>query len=61
VGEGVLTNTVRAEARTGLGKSDRPGSSGGFEKRGQLGAWVRPGAKADGTAAGPARYQSSLT
>src|SRR6478609_2129826 len=25
----------RAQVRTGLGKSDRPGSQGGFEKRGQ--------------------------
>ena len=35
-GRPALTNTVRAEARTGLGKSDRPGSQRGFRKRGQL-------------------------
>ncbi len=31
-----LTNECRAEVRTGLGKSDRPGSQRGFGKRGQL-------------------------
>jgi hypothetical protein len=30
-----LTNVCRAETRTGLGKSDRPGSQRGFGKRGQ--------------------------
>jgi hypothetical protein len=30
-----LTNECRAEVRTGLGKSDRPGSQRGFRKRGQ--------------------------
>jgi hypothetical protein len=30
-----LTNACRAETRTGLGKSDRPGSQRGFRKRGQ--------------------------
>lgn len=30
-----LTNECRAEVRTGLGKSDRPGSQRGFGKRGQ--------------------------
>ena len=30
-----LTNVCRAEVRTGLGKSDRPGSQRGFRKRGQ--------------------------
>src|SRR6476620_11219332 len=34
----------RAQVRTGLGKSDRPGSQGGFEKRGQLRLW-RSGAR----------------
>src|SRR6478752_757261 len=34
----------RAQVRTGLGKSDRPGSQGGFEKRGQSRLW-RSGAR----------------
>ena len=35
----------RAQVRTGLGKSDRPGSQGGFENRDQLRRW-RAGARA---------------
>jgi hypothetical protein len=34
-GRSALRNGYRAEARTGLGKSDRPGSQRGFRKRGQ--------------------------
>ena len=34
-GRRALRNGYRAEARTGLGKSDRPGSKRGFRKRGQ--------------------------
>jgi hypothetical protein len=36
-----LTNACRAEVRTGLGKSDRPGSQRGFRKRGQSESHLR--------------------
>ena len=41
----VLTNECRAEVRTGLGKSDCPGSQRGFGKRGQLEAVTPRGAR----------------
>jgi len=54
-----LTKCVRAEVRTGLGKSDRPGSQGGCEKR-DYGSRIEAQGESTGIATGPYRARAHL-
>jgi hypothetical protein len=44
---------IPAKVRTGLGKTDRPGSQGGLWKRGCDGSRTEAHRETDGTATGP--------